>query len=194
MNCTIEALGPQNALDYLTYLEKMDFHHAPDWAGCFCRYYHNDCSDAQWKKRSAKENQEEALKAIRQGTMKGYLAYDHDKVIGWINANHVDAYPRLTAFIQPYIVDKKVACVVCFVIHPQYRHQGVASQLLNHAVNDFFESGYDAVLGFPFEIPQAPQKAYRGFTKMYLDLGFKIIDQKDQVTILRKGFDPCSID
>ena len=190
----IEALSPLNASAYLKYLEKMDFHHAPDWAGCFCRYYHNDCSDAQWKKRNAAENKAEALKAIEQGSMKGYLAYDHEKVISWINANHVDAYPRLTSFIEPYLTSKKMGCAVCFVIHPEYRQQGIASKLLSHAVNKFIEEGYDAVLGFPFENPQAPQKAYRGFTSMYLELGFKIIEQRDHMTLLRKDCGSCLTD
>jgi GNAT superfamily N-acetyltransferase len=130
MNHNIEALNPKNALEYLEYLDKMDFHHAPEWAGCFCRYYHNDCSDALWQKRSAAENKAEALKAIQQGTMKGYLAFDHKKVIGWINANHVAAYPRLSSFIEPYVTSKQMGCVVCFVIHPQYRNQGIARQIV----------------------------------------------------------------
>lgn len=185
MTLTIQALKPTHAKAYLAYLEQMDFHHAPDWAGCFCRFYHTDCSSDEWQKRSASQNKEEALKAIQDGTMKGFLAFEEDRIVGWLNANAIQSYPRLASIAQPYCQSPKTGAVICFVIHPQFRHQGIATKLLYAAVETFEKEGMD-VLAFPFESESQPQKAYRGFAPMYLKLGFKVLESREGMSVLRK--------
>ena len=159
MELTIRPLGPQNASHYLNFLETIDFHHAPDWSGCFCRFYHTTCSDQEWKARSAMTNRQEALEAIQHGSMKGFLAYHDDQVVGWINANAIESYVRLTQDIKPYIAHPKTGGIMCFVIHPQYRRQGIAKALLKAAVDQFKHDGYGAVLAYPFENLNSPEKA-----------------------------------
>lgn len=185
-NLTIEALSPQNAQLFITYLKVMDFHHAPDWAGCFCQYYHQDCTDAEWQRRSADANENDTLQAIQNKTMKGFLAFYGDKVVGWVNANHVEAYLKLIPLLSPYCHSPRTGCIVCFVIHPDYRHQGIASQLLGYAIASFKQEGYTTVLGFPSENQVAPEKAYRGFIKMYRDLGFELLKNHQGSSIMRK--------
>lgn len=185
MTLTIQALKPKHAKAYVDYLEQMDFHHAPDWSGCFCRFYHTDCSNDDWQKRSASQNKEEALQAIQAGTMKGFLAFEDDHIVGWLNANAIQAYPRLASIAQPYCRSSKTGTVVCFVIHPQFRHQGIATKLLSAAVESFEKEGMD-VLAFPFESEGEPQKAYRGFIPMYLNLGFKVLETREGMSLLRK--------
>lgn len=186
MELTIRPLGPQNATHYLNYLETIDFHHAPDWSGCFCRFYHTECSSEAWQKRSAQTNKQDALESIQNGSMKGYLAYHDDLVVGWVNANAIDSYVRLTDFVKPYVASPKTGGLVCFVIHPQYRHQGVAKALLKAAVEGFKSDGFEAVLAFPFESQDAPEKAYRGSRSMYEALGFEVLEAREDMAVLRK--------
>ena len=186
MNLTLRPLGPENAQESLNYLENLYFHHAPDWSGCFCRFYHNNCSNEEWSKRTPQHNKSEALESIHNGSMKGFLAYHEDQVIGWVNANRVDAYPRLENFVEAYVRSPKTGCLVCFVIHPDYRRQGVARALLKEAVDQFTGDGYDAVLAFPFESKDEPEKAYRGSLSMYLELGFTILETRNGMSVMRK--------
>jgi GNAT superfamily N-acetyltransferase len=190
MNLTIHPLGPENASLYIDYLENLDFHHAPDWSGCFCRFYHNDCSNEVWMKRTAAENKAEALFSIQDGSMKGFLAFNKDQVIGWVNANTVDRYPRLKGFVEAYVSSPKTACIVCFVIHPEYRRQGVARALLKRVIEHYRTEGYDAVLAFPFENKDEPEKAYRGSSSMYLELGFTIVESRNNMSVMRKDLNP----
>lgn len=190
MTLTIRPLGPENADLYLDYLENLDFHHAPDWSGCFCRFYHNDCSNDLWMKRTPAQNKAEALSAIHKGSMKGFLAFSDNQVIGWVNANRVETYPRLIDFVEAYVKSPKTGCIVCFVIHPEYRRQGVAKALLKAAVDQFILDGFDAVLAFPFESKDDPEKAYRGSSSMYLELGFTIVESRNTMSVMRKELKP----
>lgn len=190
MDLTIEALGPQNAVLFLDALEHLDFHHAPDWAGCFCRYYHHDCTSEEWMRRSADQNKVEALAAINDRSMKGFLAFHEGQWVGWVNANRFDAYPRLHKVLDPLGLDPLTGCIVCFVIHPDHRRQGVATALLGAAVESFRAQGFEAVIGFPFENKDDPEKAYRGSIGMYTNLGFEILETENDLCIVRKELNP----
>jgi GNAT superfamily N-acetyltransferase len=188
MDIIIKPLGIDLAHIYIDYLEKMDFHHAPDWAGCFCRFYHQDCTEHQWQARSSEENKIEALSAIQEGTMKGFLAFHEDRCVGWVNVNNIKAYPKLKEFYKLPIILPQTACIVCFVIHPHFRNQGIARQLLEASLLAYENEGYDALMGFPFENLSSPEKAYRGSPKMYLEKGFECLEEKEGVFMMRKVF------
>ena len=182
---TIRPLTTQDAHRFTEYLATMDFQHAPNWAGCFCRFYHTECSMDEWIAKDPAQNRREAESAISNGSMRGVLAFEDDRIIGWLNANHVDAYPRLKGFVENFVESPLTGASVCFVIHPDYRNQGVATQLLREALNGFKAEGLTQVLGFPFEDPQHPQKAYHGSLSMYLKAGFTLVESRGNQHVVR---------
>ena len=185
---TFRPLTPADAHRLTDYLSALDFTHAPNWAGCFCRFYHTDCSMDEWIARDPSQNRQDTEAAIQSGTMHGMLALEDDRIIGWLNANHVSAYPRLKGFVEAYVQTPSTGALVCFVIHPAYRGQGVATQLLNAALENFKADGITHVLGFPFEDPQHPQKAYHGSLSMYLKAGFTLVESRGNQHIVRRVF------
>ena len=185
---TTRPLAPQDAQRFTDYLSALDFHHAPNWAGCFCRFYHTSCSMDEWIARDPAKNRLETEEAIRNGTMRGVLAFEDDQLIGWLNANRVDAYPRLNGFVDAYVETPSTGALVCFVIHPDFRGQGVATELLRAALNGFKAEGITQVLGFPFDDPQHPQKAYHGSLSMYLKAGFTLVESRGNQHIVRCVF------
>jgi GNAT superfamily N-acetyltransferase len=184
MNYVVKPLGPELGETFIEYLENLDFHHAPHWATCYCRFYHTNCSFEQWQSRTGVENKLDAIEQIGKGKMKGYLAFDNNKCIGWCNANAADQYIRLEEDLKHLIKDKKVGCVICFVIHPEYRRQGVARLLLKHAVEDFRAHGYDAILALPIIVKDEHEKLYRGTFNMYKEFGFEEIEKHDNVSVM----------
>ena len=188
MNLLIKRLTPELAPTLVEYLESLDFGHAPHWATCYCRFYHTDCSLEEWQKRTGTKNRAEALNEIRAGRMKGYLAFDGVKCIGWCNANHVDQYLRLKEDLENLCSGRKLGCVICFVIHQNYRKQGVARALLRHAVQDFRSQGFAGVLSLPVESSDDPKKLYRGTINMYKELGFQEVAKEDKVRIMLLDF------
>ncbi len=184
MNYMVKQLSPELTPTFTEYLSTLDFNHAPHWSTCFCRYYHTNCSMEQWQKRTGEENCAEAIEQVKAGNMKGYLAFDGEKCIGWCNANNVRQYIRLEDDLSHIVKDNKVGCVICFVIHPEYRKQGVARLLLKQAVEDFKAQGFDAVLSIPVEIKEEPEKLYRGTLNMYKELGFELIEHHEKSCVM----------
>jgi len=187
MSFSIVPLKPDMADIFANYLSNLDFTHAPNFATCFCRFYHIDCSDNEWMERTGDQNREESKAAIKDGSMKGYLAFDEDKCIGWLNANSVDSYQRLKDSLLPYTEDKKAGLAICFVIHPAYRNQGLATSLLEAAIKSFKDEGYEVIFGLSTknaEIPLVNQ--YSGTYSMFSKLGFEDVGVLGHRVILRK--------
>lgn len=189
MNVDIRALSPANKLDFARLLEGVDFDHAPEWKSCFCRYYHTSCPFPEWIKRSAQTNREESLAEIDAGRMKGYLAYDGSRCVGWLNANRFDAFPRLISVKADLPEGQNIGITLCFVVDPSYRGQGIAGRLLNAAVQGFTEEGYDAVVALPFA-DATEERMYRGRLSMYLSRGFVPLQEKAGVTLVYKSLSP----
>ncbi|HWR22461.1 MAG TPA: GNAT family N-acetyltransferase [Feifaniaceae bacterium] len=188
MQYAVEPLTPELAETFLTYFEALDFCHAPNWAACYCRFYHTDCPGEEWAARTGEQNRAEALESIKNGGMKGCLAFDGARCIGWCNANDIRAFVRLYADIAPYAEGKKAGCTVCYVIDPAYRSRGVARGLLKAAVEGFRREGFDFVLALPVE-EQKNERRYRGTFHMYRELGFVELAREDGAAVLRLDLD-----
>jgi len=184
MDYTVKPLNENLSQDFVDFLNSLSFDHSPHWASCYCRYYHTNCSQEEWQKRTGKENRKEAIKEIKAGNMQGYLAFHEDKCIGWCNANEAEQFIRLKEQMEPIIKDKKVGCVICFVVHPQYRRQGVARMLLKRAIKDFKLEGFEAVLAIPLENKNEPEKQYRGTVKMFEEEGFQEIEKHGNLSVM----------
>jgi GNAT superfamily N-acetyltransferase len=81
---------------------------------------------------------------IREGRMKGYLAYSDLNTVGWCNANDRQNYERL---IKVYDLDhepeKKVCSIVCFLVSPDHRRKGIARAMLERVISDYTSMNYD---------------------------------------------------
>jgi len=179
MPIEIKPLTPDMAETFTSYVEQMDFSHAPHWQFCNCQYYHVNCSTEQWRARSASQNQQLAQENIRNGLMQGLLAFDGDKPVGWVNANDLQNYDLLKDDQDLQSYEGKTGLIVCLLIHPEYRRQKLASKLIESAVNNFREKGFDRVIGKPFTWSAHPERQYHGVPVMYEDLGFVKVAEKN---------------
>lgn len=183
MNLDIRSVWECETKEFTEFLERLDYGHAPHWSGCYCRFYHTTVDFETWKNRDPKINKNEAQAAILARQMHGFLAYDDDQCIGWLNANDAHAFIRLTDYYPAFIKDKKVACTICFVIDPQYRNQKVATSLLEAAIQHYRQLGYDGMIAAPIEADGDFALKYRGTAGMYEKSGYTLIEKIDRLSV-----------
>jgi GNAT superfamily N-acetyltransferase len=183
MNLKVKSLWQCEPSDFTNFLERLDYGHAPHWAGCYCRFYHIDMELEQWKNRLPLENKIEALDAMSKREMHGFMAFDSERCIGWLNANDVETYVRLKNVLPAFVKDKKVALTICFVIDPQYRNQKVATSLLETAIRHYRDLGYDGMLAAPIEADGDFALKYRGTPGMYEKFGYELIEKMDRLSV-----------
>lgn len=188
MNLTIKSLWEVEPEVLTQFFERLDYGHAPDWAGCYCRFYHTDMAVEQWKKREPTANRNEALMSVRQKEMHGFLAFDQEKCIGWLNGNDASTFIRLKNVLYSWISDKKIAITICFVIDPQYRNQKVATRLLEAAIRYYRDLGYDGMLSATTQSKGTFDLNYRGPLSMYQQAGYSVIEHNENLSICYLDF------
>jgi len=177
VNIRIEKVKEGTGQTFANYFKDLDFSHEQHWAGCYCQFYFSDMDLKDWQSRSGEDNRNEAIKKIDSGSMNGFLAFEGEKCIGWLNANNWECLKRIREYVEPIIGDKKVGITICYVIHPNYRSKGVATTLLNAAIDDFRKEGYEAMLAIPVHSDKFSPTLYRGTISMYEKAGFRQINE-----------------
>jgi ribosomal protein S18 acetylase RimI-like enzyme len=112
----------------------------------------------------------------------GLIAYRDQRPIGWVSLGPRDDYQRLqhSKALGP-IDDQPVWSLVCFVVSPWARGQGVAAALLDAAIAYAREHGATLLEAYPVEtegerVPDAD--AYKGTVSMFERAGFEVVARR----------------
>ena len=171
---------------FLDFFDRVAFTDNPEWAGCYCLFYHH--RGPGWDERSGAKNRAAAAALIRRGALRGFLAYDGDHPVGWCNANLRARFQRLAE--EPELraggEDQRVLAVVCFVVAPGERRRGVARQLLAAACAAAAEQGLDWVEAYPRKEAHTSAQHYHGPLSLYLSEGFVIHKERRDFWIVRR--------
>jgi ribosomal protein S18 acetylase RimI-like enzyme len=184
MEITIKPLTPDLLEDYFIFFNNMKFKENPDWSICYCFSYHFIGTKEQWNKE---ENIASVVKYVNDNKMTGYLAYSDNKPIGWCNANNRQNYQRLLKYYD--LIDNpddKVCSIVCFLIHPDFRRQGIAQKILDKICMDYSNNDYDYIEAYPGKGDLSSEGHFRGPMKLYEKYDFKIKKENDDFYIIRK--------
>ena len=184
MNIEIKPLTPALAEDFLRFFDFSAFSDNPDWAGCYCCFYH--FGEKEWETRSGGENRGFAMESIQSGKMHGYLAYLEAEPVGWANANDRGAYKRLEQN-QDLEDNGKILSVVCFTVAPKCRRHGVATKLLAAAIDGAKKDGYDYVEAYPIKNAFTESLCYHGHVEMFRKQGFKTVKETESYWVMRKA-------
>lgn len=170
--------------DYLFFFDNIVFEENPDRYKCYCYDYHF-LGDVE---SCTREQSRAAVKdLITEHKLTGYLAYDNDKPIGWANANNRMNYQRLLRdYDHVDNPDDKVCSIVCFLIHPEYRRQGVAHLLLDKIITDNSEKGYDYFEAYPRKNEFSCEGNFKGPLELYKRFDFQTQKEHDNYFVMRK--------
>jgi GNAT superfamily N-acetyltransferase len=154
----------------------------PNWAGCYCQFYLDTDADIEGADLTAERNRQNACDRIASGTMRGYLAFDGDEVVGWVAANKANNFAQLPP------TSEDTARILCFIVEPNHQGKGVATALLDFAIEDLTTQGFTTVEAAPLASDEFASWAYRGKLSTFLKAGFQsgpMIDDK-HVLVQRK--------
>jgi ribosomal protein S18 acetylase RimI-like enzyme len=185
----IRPLTPSSCDDYLAYFDDYAFPDNPAWASCYCISYNIDMAPGDFDDRSATENRAEKAAMIERGDATGVLAYSAGHVAGWCNAGPRTSYPLLDKDPEFAADDPASAgAIVCFVIAPPYRGQGLAGKLLDGACDMLRERGLKTVYAYPPKSVGTEAGSYHGKLPMYLAAGFAETEKGNaRYTVVRKA-------
>lgn len=186
MDIIIRPLTSDLMEDFLHFFDNIGFVNNPDWAGCYCQFYHTEGSRKKWAKRSKEQNRNSSKALITSGKMKGFLAYLDGKPIGWCNANSKDNYSYVL-FEDEANNEKKVAAVVCFLIAPSIRNKGIARLLLKKACEYYKDKKYDYIESYPVKKDKSDTHNYHGPYSLFISEGFSIFKELKGIYVMRKA-------
>lgn len=190
MNLEIKPLTPELAADFFDFFDNRAFTDHAEWSFCYCTYFHIDSEREKVISNRVKEGKDfrtilrnAAAEFINDGTLQGYLIYDGDITIGFVNANDKTAYRRFDVdrAMSTYVSESsccRVKAVTCFTIAPEYRGKGIATIVLERICKDAGQDGYSAVEGYPRTYPEHFEFPYNGPERLFEKVGFVKVDER----------------
>ena len=184
---TVQDVTPDRLADYRAFFDHDAFRDYPGWQSCYCMETHRTQTDEEWAVRTADDNRRDMSKGITSGTVTGLLAYVDGKPVGWSNYGETT---RLNGVMHRFGLNaaeqQGVGSLACFVIAAPYRHHGVATTLLDAALERLRARGVRVAEAYPARKQDSPQGNYRGPLQMFLRAGFEPYRETDRHLIVRK--------
>lgn len=193
MDIEIRRLTPALAEAYVHFFDVTPHFDNKDDEKCYCVTWRNDDTyegDGHWYP-TRQERRARALAFVQSGSLQGYLACSDGKAVGWCNATGdcqggVD-YLRAFWPIPAFDPNVRVKSIFCFVIAPQMRKKGIASQLVQRVCDDAAAEGYDFVEAYVEAKAFDADHDFRGSPSLFAKCGFTQSALQDQKIVMRKN-------
>ncbi|MBE0601796.1 MAG: GNAT family N-acetyltransferase [Firmicutes bacterium] len=188
MPYTIHPLTPQRVEDFFTFFEKVAFADHPEWGcDCYCCFFH--AADREiWDAATGERNRAVARDMILSGRMRGLLAYDGDKPVGWCHYDKLENLPGARLFYGDLASgNDHRALIACFTIAQGYRKQGIADRLLGAALEDLKALGVATVEAYPVVESGSDEHNYHGPQTLYEKHGFTFVRKSKSNALMEKS-------
>ena len=178
---SVHRATPDRLDDVLDFFDHRAFAGNPGWGACYCMYHHlgGDMKPA-WEERAWQDNRSSLARRIQEGETRGYLAYDGDKVVGWLNASPRSSFPDHATG-----EDDGIASIVCFNVAPSHRGHGIGRLLLQAAIDELSATGTHRIEAYPVPDHVSDAAAYKGREKLFLEHGFEFVEGAETPTVSR---------
>jgi GNAT superfamily N-acetyltransferase/uncharacterized protein YndB with AHSA1/START domain len=178
---------PDRVSDYQHFFDRDAFRDYPAWQSCYCMETHRTQSDEEWALRTAEDNRRDMSDLISQGKVTALLAFVDGKPVGWCNYGETT---RLNGVMHRFGLnaadEQGVGSLACFVIAAPYRKHGVATKLLEAALDRMRARGVKVAEAYPVKELKSAQSNYRGPLSMYLAAGFERYRETERHLVVRR--------
>lgn len=163
--------------------------------GCWCMYYRESGKTAVPDGQTPAQARKQRMQAlVETDTVPGLLAYAGTTPVGWVSLAPRAEFIRLRRSPILKAVDAaEVWAIVCFVVPPAHRHQGVARALLQGAIAHARGAGAALLEAYPIDKPERGRDdwLWNGALSMYLKAGFtEVARRKPERPIVRMRLRP----
>lgn len=177
---TIRAISPEQHDAVMHFFDLVAYADNPNWAKCYCCERLVD----DYEERTRDQNRALRSELIRSAKANGLVAYRLGRVVGWCHAA-----PKSELRAVPGDTNASIGAIVCFVVAPDQRRQGIATQLLDAAVVHLRSRGMRTAEAYPREGEVDPARwvwtQYVGPLSMYEKAGFEVAERRDDFCIVR---------
>jgi GNAT superfamily N-acetyltransferase len=133
------------------------------------------------------ENRARLEAQVRSPPAPGLLAYLEGEPVGWCRVGPRETFERLeSSRTLTRVDDARVWSLVCFYVHPSAKRRGVATALLEAAVERATAAGAPFLEAYAAREHHTNVDAYTGYLPMYLAAGFEQVADGGRRTIVRK--------
>ena len=177
---SIRPVSPDQHDAVLHYFDLVAYADNPNWSKCYC------CERvvSDYPTRTKAENRETRSELILSAKANGLVAYRLGRVVGWCHAA-----PKTELLGVPGESRPDIGAIVCFVVAPDQRRQGIATALLDAAIQHLRGRGMRSVEAYPVTGEVSPARwvfaNYVGPLSMYERAGFRVVQRLDGQAIVR---------
>jgi ribosomal protein S18 acetylase RimI-like enzyme len=186
----VKPVSPALHDDVMRFFDFSAYADNPHWASCYDTWP-LATSGEEHDSHTKEQNRATRSGVIKSGRGNGLVAYRLGRVVGWCHAAPKSEIPILAAGEPKAATQTDVGAIVCFVVSPDSRRQGVATALLDAAIEHLRDRGMTAVEAYPpLKGPDDPQKwpqtNYHGPLSMYLRAGFAEVSRDESSITVRR--------
>jgi ribosomal protein S18 acetylase RimI-like enzyme len=178
---TVRPISPDQHEPVMHYFDMVAYADNPNWSRCFCM----ERLVEDYETRTKQQNRAERSALILSARANGLVAYRLGRVVGWCHAA-----PKTELLNVEGPKDPDLGAIVCFVVAPDQRRQGIATTLLEAALEHLRGRGMKTVEAYPWigEIDPSrwAQSMYVGPLSMYVKAGFTIAEQHEDHAVVRR--------
>jgi GNAT superfamily N-acetyltransferase len=164
-------------------------------AGCWCMWWRQSGAEHD---RAGNDGNRAALRRLTDAGTPGLLGYVDGEPVGWCSFGRREEFGRLNRSPKLKAVDSEpVWSIVCFYVRPGQRAAGVASALLDAAVEHVRDLGARLVEAYPIDPAERRVdnlSAFTGLLPMFEQAGFEEVARRGGRPIVRRRLTPASAD
>jgi GNAT superfamily N-acetyltransferase len=158
----------------------------PQASRCWCQFWH--LRGKEYFAGEGAPNRERLEREVRSRNAPGLLAYLDGVAVGWCRVGPRETFERLEHSPRlARVDDEDVWSVLCFYVHPTAKRKGVATALLEAAVDRAAGHGAPILEGYAVAEHHPNIDAYTGYLPMFLEAGFEIVRNAGRRTIVRRA-------